>query len=320
MHDDTVGAAAPDEVWEDEDYKGPGHPLVATIICAILMFASVGAPQIAEAGQGAAYAVGRALGGTLILWTIAYFITIKRASIGWKVGSFMILLLIGTLTTLYSMGQNNIAVRDDLRTLTQLQFKEDDVTLPPGSASRGPVSAMFVEYFNGMAADGRAMEARLSALGIERLANADALRRDPAILSDCGKIATGKAAVADSFASGKARIAGLGPKIDALAVPDQLRKGLREGLLKNNGAQLLDQQRALIDSMIDEQVGICKVLARRHWTPSNGNFMFTSNADLAAFQAHANRVTALHAEAQRLQRAQMEQGRQSQRTLEQILR
>lgn len=134
------------------------------------MFASVGAPQIAEAGQGAAYAVGRALGGTLILWTIAYFVTIRRASIGWEVGSFMILLLIGTLTTLYSMGQNNIAVRDDLRTLTLLQFKEDDVTLPPGSAARGPVSAMFVEYFNGMAADGRALEARLSALGIERLA------------------------------------------------------------------------------------------------------------------------------------------------------
>lgn len=48
--------------------------------------------------------------------------------------------------------------------------------------------------------------------------------------------------------------------------------------------------------------------------------MFTSNADLAAFRANANRVTSLHAEAQRLQRAQMEQGRQSQRTLEQILR
>jgi hypothetical protein len=324
MRDGTDGADAPsDDIWEYEEDEGPsGHPLIATIIGVVVILFSIQGYETPP-GSGAealGYMFGRTVGGAALIWTIAYFATVRHAGLGWKIGSFLIFLVVSSFATLMVMGQGNLAIRKDLSAFAEMKFGEGgNVTMPADAKDRGPVTQLFVEYLAGMTADSKAMEARLTALGFAKLSNPEALHADPKILSDCGKLAEGKIAVAESVASGKARIAGLGPKIDALDVPQQMRTGLHEGMAKANGAALLDRQHQLLDDMIGEQGVICTVLARRHWQPSGGQFLFTSRADLAAFQAHTARVAALSGEAQQLEATQLEQNRQSQQRLQAML-
>jgi len=82
-----------------------GRPLLATLIC-------VGVLALALAGQGTtraepsddlAFSVGSVFGGAVfgaILWGIAYAITIRKASAGWKAGSLIVLAVLGGLVAL----------------------------------------------------------------------------------------------------------------------------------------------------------------------------------------------------------------------------
>ena len=94
--------AEPSEA-EDAPAK-KSYPLPATIIiCLLLLLALIGG-QGRDAGvtseaQGIGFVFGWALSG-LILWGIAWLITIRHASRGWKWGSFCIVAVVGVLTGL----------------------------------------------------------------------------------------------------------------------------------------------------------------------------------------------------------------------------
>jgi hypothetical protein len=324
MLDGNVGASAPEDVWEDEDEDRPrGHPLIATIIGTVLILLSINGHEKppTDAAETIGYLAGRAVGGALLIWVLAYFITIRRASMAWKIGSFVIFLLASSFAALAVMGQGYMALREDLRGLAGMRVSNDgDVTLSDDPQKRGPVMKLMADYLADMSAEGKAMETRLSALGFPMLADPEGLQRNPKLLSDCGKLAQGKAVVAESTQKGKARIAALGPQIDALDVPESLRSGLRAGIDKAGGPAVMDRQQQLLGTMIDEQGVICTILARRHWQASNGQFLFTSQADLNAFQTHGIRVATLAQEIQQLGAAQIEKGRESQQRLQQMLR
>jgi hypothetical protein len=326
MQDGNVGAAAPEEaVWHyDEAEDRPrGHPLIATIIGTVLILLSINGQEKppADAAETIGYLLGRAVGGALLIWVLAYFITIRRAGLGWKIGSFLIFLLASSIAALAVIGQSNIALREDLRGLANMKLLDNgEVALADDPGKRGPVMKLMSDYLADMSAEGKAMDARLDALGFSTLADPVALHRNPKILSDCGKLAQGKAIVAESARNGRARIAALGPQIDALDVPENMRSGLRAGLNQANATSLLGRQEALLTSLVDEQGAICTVLARRRWQPSKGQFLFTSQADLDAFQAHGARVDALVAQIQQFQAGQAAKGRQSQQQLREMLR
>ncbi len=85
----------PKEAREKPD--APEHkswPLAATIICCVLvLFSAIGAQGQARVPTGneaydAGYLVGSTVGVGIILWGIAWLITIRHASRGWKWGSF----------------------------------------------------------------------------------------------------------------------------------------------------------------------------------------------------------------------------------------
>lgn len=81
--------------------KSGGHPLVGTLAClAVLGMALAGqgsTPVESDGGASdAGYIVGGALFG-LILWGIAFAITIRKASTRWKLGSLILVMLLGAL-------------------------------------------------------------------------------------------------------------------------------------------------------------------------------------------------------------------------------
>jgi hypothetical protein len=84
--------------------KTGGRPLLATLICVgvlALSFAGQSTTPM-EAGESAS-STGFVLGGAVfgaILWGIAFAITIRKASTGWKAGSLIFLALLGGLVAL----------------------------------------------------------------------------------------------------------------------------------------------------------------------------------------------------------------------------
>ena len=79
-----------------------GHPVIATVVAAfVALLGSLPGRGTSLATEGLADRLGYIAGGAVfgvILWAIAYAITIRRASRRWKIGSFILLVLLGTLT------------------------------------------------------------------------------------------------------------------------------------------------------------------------------------------------------------------------------
>jgi hypothetical protein len=87
--------------------KSGGHPLIGTLAClAVLGMALAGqgsTPVESDGGASdAGYVVGGALFG-LILWAIAFAITIRKASTRWKLGSLILVMLLGALVALVDL-------------------------------------------------------------------------------------------------------------------------------------------------------------------------------------------------------------------------
>ena len=81
-----------------------GRPLLATLIGVGILALSLAGQDGTPTGSGdSAVSVGFVLGGALfgaILWAVAYAITIRKASNGWKIGSLIVLAVLGGLVAL----------------------------------------------------------------------------------------------------------------------------------------------------------------------------------------------------------------------------
>jgi hypothetical protein len=91
-----------------------GRPLVAALICAgVLLLWFVGGDSIhPQSGGGVAYSVGVATAGAFfgaVLWAIAFAITIRKGSKGWKLGSLIGLAMVGALVALSKVGAPDVA-------------------------------------------------------------------------------------------------------------------------------------------------------------------------------------------------------------------
>ncbi len=80
------------------------YPLPATIIICLLPLLALFGGEGRDAGvtsdaQGMGFVLGWALGG-VILWGIAWLVTIRHASRGWKWGSLAAVVAVGLLTGL----------------------------------------------------------------------------------------------------------------------------------------------------------------------------------------------------------------------------
>ena len=83
--------------------KSGGHPLIGTLACVVVLgmaLAGQGSTPVESDGgaSDAGYVVGGALFG-LILWAIAFAITIRKASTRWKLGSLILVTLLGALVS-----------------------------------------------------------------------------------------------------------------------------------------------------------------------------------------------------------------------------
>jgi hypothetical protein len=100
-----AGSQAAPASSPDAPAKAGGRPLIATLICvgvlALSLAGQSSTPMVP--GSGPAFSGGFVIGGAVfgaILWSIAFAITIRKASTGWKAGSLILLAVLGGLVAL----------------------------------------------------------------------------------------------------------------------------------------------------------------------------------------------------------------------------
>ncbi|MEA3016332.1 MAG: hypothetical protein QOI38_1054 [Sphingomonadales bacterium] len=308
-----------------------GHPVLATLIGGVvLLFVAAGSsmrPDPAEFGpNGGAYLAGRlagaALAGALIVWGIAYLVTIRRASRAAKIGSFAALLFVSLLATVIRHGGRVEALREDART-TAVQMKDviarGEQLEAPLTAGSGPMSQMQTAVINAALADQQAFDREAQATGVYRILDLTTLRRDDPALRDCGRI--------DGLAVRARSQSGRYPSyLDAAraAAAPHIQRGTLSGAELDSyiaGAEHnVGNYRRLWSMTADwasEAGALCDLLGTRRWVRNGAEIAFASDADAAAANGHLSRINALAAEQQRLQAQARANAR---RTLDELAR
>jgi hypothetical protein len=309
--------------YPDRPAPEEGRPILATVIGSVVVLLTAGVP----AGPGAsppgaaataAFRLGEILGGgfviALIVWGIAYAITLRRAARRWKIASFLIILAVSTLVALIRIGGREAAKREDMALVSgQLQQAMRTGEIPdelkPGD---GPISAMSAAYLNPVLDERRSFQRQQQAAGAEALLDFTTLTPAAPALRNCGSFAAlaatarGNAARFDAHTAA-ARRAG-DPFVARGTLSEADRDEFLQGLQSTRGAYARNWE--LAAEWVGEVGGLCTLLAARPWRREGGVVAFETDADVAAANRHLERINALVAELEQLSRTSREGTRQ----------
>jgi len=288
--------------YEEDDWN-ESHPVPATAIgiAAILGGLYFGVPLLPH--LPALYVMGGAIGAAALIWVIGYIVTIRHASSNAKLLSFLLLIgaaIVGSYySTTYLAEQR---MRADLRTLGEMQMGPSGFpTFPAGAENRGPISKLYVGFVREMVDGQHALDVELQKAGVPLLSDATALRANPALLSNCWKIASIKTMAHDAMERRRAMFRSLIKTIDDTDYPADFKRGVRASMSSDRTDENLVRMDQLQGEIFDAVQGGCTVLARRHWVAQGPVFMFSSSADLNAFSDFGQRQNQAAAEFQRIQ-------------------
>ena len=292
----------------DDSPQAGGHPLAATVIgCVVAM---LGLLQNAEprtidaAGSGSlAYFAGQVVGGavmlTLVIWGIAYAITVRKASPRWKVASLLIIFVVGLLVSLIGRAGERGAYADrargDMRDTAVIlkQVTEAGDAVPKQVRSgEGPMSRMSAAVLNSVLAERHAFERDAERAGAAQVLSFEGLTRTSAVLDRCA----GLDALAETARANGRRVSQ--HFAAARAIGDEaVRKGeVPAGAIDafmdgaTSAMPTYERQWQVNAEIMVEGAGICRTLARRQWSMSNGQVMFERDRDLQDVSARQARI------------------------------
>jgi hypothetical protein len=289
--------------WAYELTRKDSFPFAATIVGAILILV-VAILINAQLPRHNFYATAMGVGTlvALAVWVVAFLVTIRHAAIGWKIGSFLILLVIGLIAGIVGIGTAMTATQDDLRALSEVRAgPEGELILPPGGG-RGPISTLTFAYFADMNRDSRAHIAAIRALGYDDLAHPQSLLTNHGLLGHCDQSKTFGPVIEAYYARRQAAVRTYRRDVSRLDIDENLRKGMLIGMdeVRRQHGDMLRRAATNEHAQIDELGKACAVLARRHWHTQNDKFGFTNMADLAEFREHGRAADELADEGRRL--------------------
>ena len=303
-----IGPDIPEAVARDDPDGSGGHPLIATLIGSLLLLLSASGPVAPSSHAGTpAYALaqvtGAVIAGVAIVWGVAFAITIRKASPAWKVGSFVAIALVSAIVGLSRAGQageqaRSAAMSDARDIAGMVERVDDNLTDVDAGEGKGPVYRMAAASVNSMLADRRAFGAKATAAGLDEVMDPTRLKKTSPVLGHCDRLAelAGEARTyggrhSDHLA--RARSVGM----EAVArdeVPQSAVDAFVEGA--QSSAPKFKRQWALNAELVEEAAGACRVLARKRWERAEGRFQFVNAGDLAAFNAHVDRIQAINRE------------------------
>ncbi len=289
------------------------HPVLATLGgAAVLVLGALLLPRLA-APQPLPMLFGVGGGLALILWAIGFAVTTRYSALGWKLGSLALLVVAGLGSAMIAHSQYATIARADASSFAEVEFGPGGAAqVPPGAASRGPLSRLFVESVSADAQAQRDFDAAFGKLGAANLTSPYLLERNPRALTQCAAVAELQSQARAQAEARRERAKAMTDALAAANLPAEAKEGIaimaRATPVDSAGDPLLTNQLGMAGATAE----LCQLLAKRGWFNNAGYFGFRSSPDEAGFRALANRRTALAGEAERLKRAaqaRMAQGR-----------
>ena len=307
---------SPLEDWERDLTRPDGFPLVATlagsgavILIAILVFNFL---TIDVVGHVAAV-LGVAMLVVALVFAAAWFLTLRHATIGWNVIAGGVMAGVALMSVVVVIAIDAAGTQADARTVRLIRINErGEPVLPPG-VKGGPITAATMDFFRQAIAERHKREDMARGLGLDRLANASAIVREPDLVRDCGRFARSAPRIDEMDRSFMARIAAFRTRIGGIVKDSAMRASLLKGFDDSLGSGSTDMHdtNRVTHELFDQAGPLCTLLAARHWKPMGNMFMFSSRADLAAFDRRISAWNDLIREAQTIAARQDERMRES---------
>lgn len=259
-----------------------GHPVIAMLAGgAVLVLAALLGPRLLGQQPMPALLMGGAALG-LVLWILAWALTVRRSAALWQLGSLALLVAAGIGAGLVAHGQYQTRARADASSFAELELGPDGTPrLPSDAVARGPISRLFAESVQANANEQRDLAAALGKFGLAALNSPYLLAQNPHAIEHCGDLADIRTLAEDQARHRAERTAALRRAIGVANLPAQAKRGIAMMVAAPGGDPLLANQKAMLEATGE----LCALLKKRGWFNDGGYFGFRSAADRAAFDA-----------------------------------
>ncbi|HKC03689.1 MAG TPA: hypothetical protein VKC17_10345 [Sphingomicrobium sp.] len=306
-----------EEEWAAELARDEGRPALATIISSvILLLSTCGRPD--RAVTSGPEAIGYVAGGIAVtialFWGIPYWLTIRKASRGWKVGTFVVIAPLAILTNLWAVGNSNRRFQEGLKDQDRQtkEFAEGRRTRFEAGSDANLLQRTMAELGNRNIADIQSYHSALMAAGAERI-SMQILRQDSPDLRNCERFAGFAARARSNRGNLDVYVADARQKLDPEVSTGTLPREAVDGFLHGAEAGKPAFERTWeLQAQYAEAVGaLCGILARKNWLAQHGKAAFTSEVDLAAANAQFANIQKIAAEQERMKSATLTKMRQT---------
>lgn len=221
-----------------------------------------------------------------IVWGIGWLLTLRHAGLVWQAGALVVFLVTAGAAFFFWSSATTAAAKIDVERLRQLRVDIAGEPQLPGDRSPGPLSRLGLAYVHDVMAERLRRDVKFAReIRIEGMTDPNTLIAKPELLTDCGRFTRGKAQLDASDRSVAVRAAqfrqaladAIGDatvRATALASFDKAWSASRTEIAEMSG---------LRKAQLDQLVGMCALLARRHWRSQFYAFAFSSGSDAAEF-------------------------------------
>jgi len=285
--------------WEQDLSSRDGWPVAAGVLSVLALIAlAVAARYIGFVGQSPFVLLGALVAAALVIWGVAYAVTLRHAGWLWSLGVLGLLLFLAVAVAVVQMIEDISAARNELAVFRAIHTEADGTLALPANADHGPISHAFNRYFSAIAAIRREETAAANRIGIAKAGSIEAARADPKQVQDCDRYARFKTQLEKNRQRGVALTVQLPKEVAALAISPVVKREIISGLRGDlaHARAILGDTYDRSDAMADEAQAMCRVLARHRWRYFQGTPLFTSINDMNEFNAHIRRWNALSQE------------------------
>ena len=297
--------------WEAALERSDGRPWLAmaagAIAILVVTIAAMNLLPVEVAGHGAA-ALGAVTLLAAIIWGVAWFLTLRDATTGWKIAVGAVIWGMALLTVAGAIAWSNIAVRIDIADARRLRVDANgDPYMPPGMRP-GPITRAMFDFLHDMTSEQHKRQAEFQVMGMDRLHDAWMVSNTPGILKDCGRFVRTEPEIAASDQRVEAAIRRVHVRLSEVVRDEALRAELIKAFDKGVDSNRDNMRRssALQRHQLELGGALCAFLASHRWKAQGNQFMFFSQSDLAGFDSRigawndaVNEQNALAADARR---------------------
>jgi hypothetical protein len=273
-----------------------GRPILATLIGLFFILLPLGSDRLdMPAAYDTAERIGALLGGAvsgIIVWLIAYAVTIRRASRAWALASLLVLATTGLIAAVVGMGRHELAMARDIAAAEHglasvMRAGAGNASFTPG-ADAGPITRLAAAAAAPMIADARRLNQAEADSGMLQIMTFAGLTTDAPVLRHCDKIAAVAPlalAIGRRFPSylDAARAEGRNLVANGLVEQPAIDAFLRGFAVTQPRYR---RQSGLAATIAEGEAAMCRILAHRNWHRGEGDrIVFDDDADMQAASA-----------------------------------